>query len=683
MYSVDDLEQEPTIDEAEVELARRKHSSFIQYLWVGSDSFIPGRQIDIICDRIDKAMHDFRNGKSTFLCIKVPFRHSKSTILSRYLPCKFIGEFPDKEVIVATYSASLCQTFSRFARNVMRSEEYASIYPGTRLSAEEQSVASWGIEGRQGKVHWLGMEGSVTGKGASLLLIDDFFKGREEASSDTVREKRWDVITNELLTRRSDPSIVIILATPWHIDDPFGRIREQMKVDPKYPRFEEIRIPARDSAYPTGYLWSEKFSNEWYESQFATLGPYYSSSLLQCDPTPRFGNIFRVDKIKLYDEPPDDVVWTRGWDLASSEKSRISPDPDYTVGVKLGVRWMASGIEGQSIPIIFIDDMIRGRWEAMQRKNIIKDTAIGDGQMNVGVENFGNYKDAYTELSQILSGLRVVKGVQLPGDKVTKWAAIEAAMAAGNVHMRRADWNTDLTYEMSLAPSGKHDDICDAISVAYALHNPHLKLVWPSYANMRTVPMRIDWGKANPYHTLHYGALTLRPDLSLYFLGALWDRVSSKLYVYTQLYWKNCNQIDVVQKLVTAMRFKEYRVDKFIGSENMFSQNMFEKSVAKQLNRQIKTMAIPEYVTIHEPVHFNFYGAIQQGEELFRNDNIVISNQCPEAARQFAGWAIQKGKPATEDCGYCECLCLILSELQRKRVLSPDEVKKKIYEKIS
>jgi predicted phage terminase large subunit-like protein len=671
-----------SLDFIEREIARRKHYNFIKHLWVGSDQFIDGRHIRIICDRIDKAIEDFRQGISTFLVIKVPFRHSKSTIVSRYLPPNFIGKFPDKEVMVATYSASLCRTFSRFSRNIMRSEEYQWLFPDVQLSSEEQSVDVWGIEGRQGKVHWLGIGGSITGKGGSLIIIDDFFKGREEAASELVRGKVWDSIINELLTRRADPCISIILATPWHLDDPFGRIKEQMRLSSSFPQFEELVFPAKSEAYPTGYLWPEKFGAEWYESQFATLGPYYAAALLQCDPTPRSGNMFRVDKLKFYKSPPDDVQWTRGWDLASSEKSRTSSDPDYTVGIRLGVRWIASGVEGQAIPILYVDDLVRGRWEALQRKNIIRDNAIGDGDINLGVESFGGFKDAYTEMSQILAGLRIVKKLHMPGDKVSKWAPLEAAFAAGNVYLREAPWNQDFIQEFSVAPDGKHDDIVDALSVAFALHNPGIKQVWPSFAAIHTIKMEIQWDQVGPYSTAHVGALSLQKDLSLNYLGGLWDDKLQKLYVYGCLSWASCNQTDVVEKLVAAMKLDKFRLDKLIGSENMFSQNAWEHSVARQINRQIKDKNLPEAVTVREPLHFNFYGAIQQGEELFRQNSILLNNDLVDVHRQWRSWVISKGKPATEDCGYCEALCLIIAELNRKKKITIAEPKQKDYIKI-
>jgi predicted phage terminase large subunit-like protein len=671
---------DPSFDEVDREFSRRYHLDFMKRLWVAGEPFVHGNHIDVVCKRIDQAIRDFKEGRSTFLLIKVPFRHSKSTIVSRYLPPKFIGEFPDKEVIIATYTAALAREFSRFARDkVMLSEEYQKIFPNAPLAEKEQSVDVWGIEGREGKVRWVGLGGSITGKGGHLVIIDDFFKGREEANSDLVRDKVWDSICNDLLTRRPDPCIVIILATPWHLDDPFGRIATAMKTDPHFPRFEEMKFPAKDSAYREGYLWLNKFSKEWYDSQFSTLGPFYSSALLQCEPVPRGGSMFRVDKTKKYAVAPDDIAWTRGWDLASTEKSRISPDPDYTVGIKLGVRWIASGVEGQNIPKIYVDDMIRGRWESLQRRNIIRDTAIGDGEINVGVEAFGGYKDCYTEVAEILSGLRVVKKVQLPGDKVSKWATLEAAFAAGNVYIREAPWNQDFLDEMAVAPDGKHDDIPDAMNTAFALHGANVKMVWPSFQLSKMVPLQIEWGKASPYTTLHYGALSLGKDMSLTFVAALWDNRLRKLHVYRCRQWRHSNESEVIDYLIDAMQFKKYRVDKFLGSENMFAAESMERSVARQLNRKIKERNLPEIVSIKEAIHYNFFGAVQEGEELFRTNGMLIDRSCGEVCRQILGWIIKNGKPLQEDWGYCECLCLIISELQRKKEIGERAFKLQDY----
>lgn len=65
------------------ELARRKHLRFMQYCWQKvTEPLIVGIHTKEICRLIDKAMDDLEQDKSTFLIIKVPFRHGKSEMIS-------------------------------------------------------------------------------------------------------------------------------------------------------------------------------------------------------------------------------------------------------------------------------------------------------------------------------------------------------------------------------------------------------------------------------------------------------------------------------------------------------------------------------------------------------------------------------------------------------------------------
>jgi predicted phage terminase large subunit-like protein len=463
----------PTLEEVSLELAKRQHLYFMDYLWRNiMEPFRIGQHTKVICERIDEAMSDFRQGKSTFLKIKVPFRHGKSDIISRFLPAKFIGEFPDNEVLVTTHSSSLVHGFSRFARALIKDPRYKHLYPKVKLSRELRNVEEWAVEGRLGKVQFVSMAGSVTGKGGALIILDDFFKSREEAESEKIREKRWEQFKN-LLTRRAPVTIVIVLATPWHIDDIFGRIDKYMDEDENFPRFEEIKFPAIDKEkYYDGYLFSERYSPEWYESMTASLGAYDTSSLLQCEPNARENASFRTDKIRWVQEIPNDkkLTWVRAWDLASSTRQLIKSSPDYTVGALLAVDRIPTKIRGVTIPVLYIKDIVRGQWEATLRNKIILNTALADGDnVPVGIEAFGGYKDAFTEIRDILMGMRNVSKVLLPGDKLAKSSALLPAFQAGNVIIKDGVYKKDLVKELEQFPNGAHDDQIDAICVGYGM----------------------------------------------------------------------------------------------------------------------------------------------------------------------------------------------------------------------
>ena len=70
-----------------------------------------------LCNKIDGLIKRYREGESSFLCISVPPRHSKSQIVSRHLPAYFKGLFPDSEIMVTGYAENLLTKFSKDSRD--------------------------------------------------------------------------------------------------------------------------------------------------------------------------------------------------------------------------------------------------------------------------------------------------------------------------------------------------------------------------------------------------------------------------------------------------------------------------------------------------------------------------------------------------------------------------------------
>ena len=97
--------------------ARTNMLSFMQWVWwmPKTTPFIVGRHTKAICDRLTKAVEDFRQGKSTYLLIDVPFRHGKSDIVSRALPAFFLGRNADMmpSIIMSGYGDDLVSGFSK------------------------------------------------------------------------------------------------------------------------------------------------------------------------------------------------------------------------------------------------------------------------------------------------------------------------------------------------------------------------------------------------------------------------------------------------------------------------------------------------------------------------------------------------------------------------------------------
>lgn len=454
---------------------------FMRYTWTGGDLLKVGRHTQEICSRLDRAVADFKAGKSTYLIVTVPFRHGKSEIISRKFPPFFFGHFPDSEVILTTYAQDLSDQLSRAARAVMRSPEYREVFCLEKLeiSAESASVKTWDIAGHAGKFQAMGIEGGATGRGAHLLIVDDYLKGRSDAESEPTRKTLWENFSGNLMTRLAPVHIVVILATPWHVDDLIGRIKNRMNpdhsdYDPDFPPFEFAKFPARN---PDGtFLFPERFPDSWYKMQFASLGSYQAAALLMCEPVPRGGNMLMTDRVQMVDKMPDGLRFCRFWDLASTEKERTKDDPDYTAGALCAARRNGGQWE------LYIADVRFVQAEAPARNKLIMDTAESDGAgVTVGVESVAGYKDTYTTLADLLRGRRSVRKVTVSKDKVVRAAEMEPVFEAGHVYMQRAWWNSAVMEQLSQFPAGAHDDIVDAIGGAFEMAKngcgvPHLIL---------------------------------------------------------------------------------------------------------------------------------------------------------------------------------------------------------------
>lgn len=475
-------------------LPKRRHIRFMQYCWQNpANPFLVGMHTKEIGRRIDIAFDRLRKNQSSFLLIKVPFRHGKSDIVSRYLPPHFLGEFPNSEVMVVSYSSGLSEDFSRFARSLMRSDKYKQLYPDINLDPKNSGVQKWGIEGKLGRCVASGLSSGLTGKGYHLGILDDYCASRADAESEVIRNGAWEHFTNDFFTRRAPVSITIVLATPWHVDDIIGRILKKIdpnneQYDEEFPKFEVLSFPAMNGDVEVydekekkyikkhyDFLFPERFSSDWYKQQSASLGTYGTASLMQCNPQVRGGKMLQVDKVKVHTSLDDfpKTKYVRVWDMAHSAKQRLKDDPDYTSGTLL------TYIKRNGVWELWIKDVARMRGEAPERDLFINAVTEKDGNgVQLVISKSVDSIDMYNTLKGILTGRRIVHPVFPRGDKVARISPVEPVFEAGNVHILSAPWNLDWITEMTDFPSGSHDDQVDNLSDGYEFFNKAKSLVY-------------------------------------------------------------------------------------------------------------------------------------------------------------------------------------------------------------
>ena len=394
------------------------------------------------------------------LMVFEPPRHGKSLTISRFFPTWFLGRNPDKRVILASYGATLSEKHSRYARNVIMTPRYRSIFRGVELSKDSAAKDAWDLAGYDGGLEAVGVRGGITGKGGDLVIVDDPVKSRDEAESPTVRDATWDWYTDDLYTRQEPHTAYVIVMTRWQEDDLAGR---ELKL--RRDKWTVLNLPAlAEENDPLGRavgaaLWPERFPLATLEDIRSTLGEYAWSALYQQRPVPAEGGLFKRAGFTLIDFIPDCSQVVRYWDLAMSEKTSA----DYTVGVKLGM-------EAQTGRIVVLD-VVRRQVEWPDVAEIMAQAALEDGpEVLIGYERKGFMTRAGQDLAtNPRLHMYSIWGEDKDVDKVTHALPFISRVGEHVVDVVQAHWNGEYLDELCSFPRGAHDDQVDASSGAYKM----------------------------------------------------------------------------------------------------------------------------------------------------------------------------------------------------------------------
>lgn len=422
--------------------------------------------------RIDDVLAAISRGECKRAIFMVPPRHGKSQKITVRFPVFWLEQQPDQRVIIAAYNQILANKFSRQARRIA-----ASLGPSRlALSPDRTAVDDWEtFEG--GGVRAVGVGGGVTGQGANLIIIDDPVKNREEADSETYREKVWDWYTDDLYTRLEPHAALILIQTRWHADDLAGRILLSEEAD----SFTVIRFPGlaetqaeRDEAHrrlhmpigipdPLGREPGQALCPERYdEIELArirkTVGGF--NALYQQDPKPDEGGMFPRTGFSLTDScAPFHARRVRYWDKAGTEGGGC-----YTCGVLMA-------FTDAGVPII--EDVKREQFAAGEREKLILATAEEDARrwgntVHIWIEQepgSGGKESAENTFNRLARFPRHLDKVS--GDKEVRALPLATHVQNLGILLVRAPWNFEFIQELTGFPNARFKDQVDAAAGAY------------------------------------------------------------------------------------------------------------------------------------------------------------------------------------------------------------------------
>lgn len=425
-----------------------------------------------------KELQAWAQGDVLKLMLFLPPRYAKSLFGSRLLPAYVHGINPDARIMGASYASELMEEHMRGTQNYMLSPEFTELFdanlqpsaPTAKGKRPRLRSDMYDVAGHRGYYRVAGRSGSFTGHGMTHGIIDDPFKNREEAESTTVREKVKAWYTSVFLTRRDTKNAaVLLIMTRWHEDDLAGwllkQAPEQWRVVslPALMEPQDIETAHEEDLRDVGdALWSEQFDVKSLQEIRAEVGEYDWNALFQQRPIPAGGARVPISKFEYIneDELPDDLRWIRYWDIAVSKKTTA----DFTVGALVG--------KTPGKRVIYLKDIMRGRWEWPQARKLILDTAENE-RYTVGIETSAQQLAFFDDLKthKIFASVPLL-GNNPDRDKLTRALPWIAIVDDSQFFLVREAWTGPFVSECGVftGVDDVNDDQVDAVSGAYGLH---------------------------------------------------------------------------------------------------------------------------------------------------------------------------------------------------------------------
>ncbi|GAB4528454.1 MAG: phage terminase large subunit [Anaerolineae bacterium] len=457
---------------------RQARNNLIDFTTYTYPNYKPEPVHDLIAEYLDGVVA----GDITRLMIVAPPQHGKSELVSVRLPAFWLGKRPNDPIILTSYGARLAENKSRQARDIIESPDYAALFGALSpqdvpvdMRQDSRAVNEWRLANHRGGMIAAGAGGPITGHGAMLGIIDDPFENWEQAQSLTYRNRVDEWFRGTFRTRIWEGGAIVLIMTRWHEDDLVGRLLARQG-----DKWEILRLPAlaetqqeRDDnnrrmglgvglpdplgREPGEPLAPKRFSEPALQEIKIDVGGMVWGAEYQGAPRAPEGNRIKRAWLTIVEASPAQGKRIRYWDKAGTDGGGA-----YTAGVLVN-----KAPDG----LIYIEDVVRGQWEAGTREKTIRQTAEDDqaryGHVTIYVEQEpgSSGKEAADFTIRNLAGFTVRKDPP-SGSKDVRLEPFIAQAEAGNVRLVRGHWNADYIEELTLIPNSKYRDQADATSGA-------------------------------------------------------------------------------------------------------------------------------------------------------------------------------------------------------------------------
>lgn len=463
---------------------------------------------------LGRKFRELVDGTDPYQLWMVSAQHGKSSLASQYGPAWALDRAPGDRWLLTTYGDELADRNGLAVRDILEGHEELRATLRRDQHRKDRFMTSEGGGVLAAGIHAIGGGWSATGG----IVVDDPYKGWEQAHSAAVRLRTWNIFTSTIWKRRTHDRVpVLVCSTRWHEQDMAGMLAA-MEFELGV-RFTVVRLaqyaeaPDPESTDPTlrlpdplGRAVGEhlgRFSLAKIEMDRALHGEFLFAAMEQQRPAPAAGTEILREWFVISDQlPPHPDQAITSWDLKGKDKET----GDYVVGQ---LWWRVGGG-------YWLMDVMRGQWNNATTKVAMALMVVRHPEVGIQYfENAGNAPELVEELRRgdptyavrndvadklgmrdserepvemlLRHGLSSLQPVVPKGEKSIRMRAVSPVIEGGNVHLPAgAPWLPAYLDEMAAFGSGGgHDDQVDATSQALA------KLVKPPTATGSTAGMRI------------------------------------------------------------------------------------------------------------------------------------------------------------------------------------------------
>lgn len=447
--------------------------AFFPYI-SGGDQYNDNWHIKYICDRLQEEITRINERKirRKDLIINVPFRSSKSLMVTVAFPVWCWLSKTTTKFICTSYSSSLALEHAELARTLINTELFQRLFgDSVKLLGDENQKGFYKIHGG-GFRKSIGIGGQITGSGADVIIIDDAQNPRMSAS-EVERENVKNFYDNTLYSRLNQPEIGvrIIIQQRLHEEDLTGHLLTKsphkhehicipVEIDLNKIEEENIRPKSLKQFYNTeGLFWPTRFSKSVISDFITSLGSREAAGQLYQRPAPKEGNMVKKDWFEIVE--PSSII----------RDMRIHPTYFYIDTAETEKQegdYSAICCAFKKDNVVYIANIVKVKKSFVDLCKFIPEFMSANmySQFSmIKVEPKSSGKSIASQL-KATTMLNVVEMTMPDKDKITRLSAITPLCEAGRVKFLKGAWIEPFMSSLLVFPNGKHDDDVDVFVYA-------------------------------------------------------------------------------------------------------------------------------------------------------------------------------------------------------------------------